>query len=73
MKTFWEFLAIVEGGLWMRSGPQANPSNPGTKRRNAKSLYNHRYGGGAAGGMGGMGSVNVPVQPLQPQQPQMKG
>lgn len=33
--------------LWMSFGPQDNPSNPGTKRKNATNWLNKRYGGGA--------------------------
>ena len=50
MKTFKEFILLREGGLWMNPPIQDNPSNPGTKRRNAKALYNHRYGSPAGGG-----------------------
>lgn len=31
----------------MSFGPQDNPSNPGTKRKNATNWLNKRYGGGA--------------------------
>jgi len=46
--TFKEYLKLQEE-LWMTQGPQDNPSNPGTKRKNAKDLYNHRYGDNSGG------------------------
>jgi len=52
--TFREFIKFKEaGGLWFGiDGPQDNPSNPGTKRRNARNLvlYNKRYEGQPAAG-----------------------
>jgi hypothetical protein len=60
MKTFQEFMAMMEvgkGGLWMHAGPQDNPSNPGTRRKDPKDPYNHRFGSG--------GGTAVPVQPMR--------
>ncbi len=58
MISFTEWLKIKEE-LWMTSGPQDNPSNPGTKRKNAKDLYNHRYDGTSA-------PTSVPIQQAPP-------
>jgi hypothetical protein len=46
MLTFTEFLKLKED-LWNTSGPQDNPSNPGTKRKDAKHPYNQRFGSAA--------------------------
>lgn len=48
MITFKEFIQIAED-LWYTSGPQDNPQNPGTKRRNEVGLWNKRYGNGTGG------------------------
>ena len=70
METFWEFLQKMqlEGGLW------ANPpalDSPGTKRKDAKHPYNHRFGGDAMGG--GMPMPGNPsAQPQMPPQMQPK-
>jgi hypothetical protein len=70
MKTFREWLLLREkgDGLWMRGAPQDNPSNPGTKRKDAKHPYNHRFGGiGGAAPVGGGAATPTPQGPAQPQ------
>jgi len=68
MISFKEFLQIVEGGLW--ANPPAQDS-PGTKRKDAKDLYNHRFGGAndaMGGGMPTAGNLSAQMQ----QQPQKR-
>lgn len=71
MKTFKEFLQLREGGMWNNPGIQDNPSNPGTKRKDAKDLYNHRFGD-AGGGSSPMGNVSA-MQPPGNQPGQLPG
>lgn len=46
--SFREFLKLVEGGLFMNPPIQDNPGNPGTKRKDAKNPYLHRFGSAPA-------------------------
>lgn len=56
MKTFREFLQIIEGGMWSNPGIV---DGKGTKRSPQKDLYNSRFDdtSGATGG--------PPAQPMQ--------
>lgn len=63
MLSFKEFLRLQEE-LWLTTGPQDNPSNPGTKRKDAKDPYNHKFGSAAG--------MSVPVMGQQPAPQKMK-
>ena len=56
MITFRQFLKLLGEELWNTAGPQDNPGNPGTKRKNATHYLNKKYG--VSGGMAAPGGFS---------------
>lgn len=69
MKTFQEYMKEkINEELWNTAGPQDNPSNPGTKRKNARAWLNKRYGSQM-----GQGIQGVTAGQAQPQVKEGRG
>lgn len=64
MLKFQDFLKMMDEELWNTTGPQDNPGNPGTKRKNATNYLNKKYGVAGGGGMGGFGFQAAGAKPM---------
>jgi hypothetical protein len=76
MITFQEFTKMMDEELWSTSGPQDNPNNPGTKRKNPTNFM-EKPKKAAGVGMGGSvpvqgGTDATPPQPPPPPPKKMK-